>query len=138
MPAGRSFNVPKKNAVGNIDTDTLSVHVVAEIMRIENIDVLAKKIKLRGWYVYAMVTITVVDSNGVPVSGAEVYGDWSGLTNSSDVGTTDGSGKVTFDSNKVRNTNGEFTFTVMEIARDGLTYEPLDNTETYDSVTIIK
>jgi len=85
-----------------------------------------------------MATITVVDSNGVPVSGAEVYGDWSGLANSSDVGTTDGSGKVTFDSNKVRNTNGESTFTVTEIARDGLTYEPLDNTETYDSVTIIK
>jgi len=48
LPAGRPFNVPKKNAVGNIDTDTLSVHVVAETTHIENIDVLVKKIKLRG------------------------------------------------------------------------------------------
>jgi len=55
-----------------------------------------------------------------------VYGDWSGLANSFDIGTTDESGQVTFDSNKVKNTNGEFTFTVTELVKDGLTYEIIE------------
>ena len=127
------------DSAGNVDTDTLSVNVnVVQTMHVENIDVLVTKIKLRGWYVYATATITVVDSDGNFVSGAEVSGAWSGLANNSRVDTTNEYGQVTFNSNEVKNTNGIFTFTVTDIIEEGLLYNSVDNEETSDSVTVIK
>lgn len=127
------------DSAGNIDSDTLFVNVEqpeAETIHVGSIEMSSEKIKLRGWYVYATATITVVDSNGELVSDAVVSGTWSGLASNSDSRITVRSGQVTFDSNEVKNINGEFTFTVTDIVKDGLTYEI--NELTSGSITIIK
>ncbi|MCK5591893.1 MAG: PKD domain-containing protein, partial [Candidatus Pacebacteria bacterium] len=90
---------------------------------VESIVMSSEKIKLRGWYVSATAEITIVDSNGVLVSGLDVSGEWSGLANHSSSGTTGENGQVTFASTAVKNTNGELTFTITGIEKDELIYE---------------
>ncbi|HSR88541.1 MAG TPA: hypothetical protein VLL07_06265, partial [Pontiella sp.] len=66
---------------------------------------------------------------------ASVSGQWSGLTSDSDTGTTDGGGNVILTSDKVRNANGTYTFTVTGVTADGLTYNPSLNQQTSGSIT---
>jgi hypothetical protein len=82
----------------------------------------------------ARATVRILDDAGSVVSGASVSGQWSGLTSDSDTGTTDGSGNVTLASNKVRNANGTYTFTVTGVTIAGKTYNAALNQETSDSV----
>lgn len=90
----------------------------------------------KNLFTWALATITVVDSNGNPVSGAEVSGSWSGLTSDSDIGTTSTDGAVTMRSNSVRSLSGTFTFTVTDIIMTGWTYNTTANVEYSDSMTI--
>jgi subtilisin family serine protease len=84
-------------------------------------------LKKAGPNVNAVATITVVDGAGIPVAGATVSGQWSGLTSDSDVGTTDTSGGITLQSNKIKNPVGTFTFTVDSVVKSGWTYIPEDD-----------
>jgi PKD repeat protein len=69
----------------------------------------------------ATAVVTISDTDGNPVSGATVYGTWSGVVSGSVSGTTGANGTVTFESAKVR-TAGTFTFTVDDVIKDGATY----------------
>jgi len=89
----------------------------------------------RNTFIWATATVTIVDANGYPVEGATVYARWSGLTSGDVSGVTDANGKVTFKSNYVKNANGTFTFTVVNVAKEGWTYDPVSNVETSDSIT---
>ena len=89
----------------------------------------------RGANVNASARVTVVNGLGNPVSGVTVSGQWSGLTNDSDTGTTDTSGQVTVSSNTVKNPSGVFTFTVGSVAKSGFAYNPSANVETSDSIS---
>lgn len=82
----------------------------------------------------AIATVTIVDSSNNPVSGATVYGQWSGLTGDSDEGTTDGSGQVSLESDKVKNACGWYVFCVTDVAKTGWIYDSEENVETCDSV----
>jgi endoglucanase len=92
--------------------------------------------RTRGKNVNAIATVTVVDADGIPVEGATVSGHWSGLTSDSDSGITVSDGTVSLDSDKVRNANGTFTFTVDNITKAGWTYDFGANVETSDSITV--
>ena len=83
----------------------------------------------------ARATVRILDDAGAVVPGASVSGQWSGLTSDSDTGSTDGNGNVTLTSDKVRNANGTYTFTVTDVSASGLTYNPVLNQETSDSIT---
>ena len=88
----------------------------------------------------AVATVTIVDNSeptNQPVEGATVSGTWSGATNDSDSGVTDGTGQVSLKSDKVKNPSVviTFTFTVNDV-RGGWTYVPLENVETSDSIEV--
>ncbi len=68
----------------------------------------------------AVVTIGEVGTDAL-VSGATVYGTWSGEVSGSVSGVTGSNGTVSFESAKVRNT-GTFTFTVDNVVKDDATY----------------
>ena len=106
------------------------------VMQIDSIEMSTARIRLNGWYTYAMATVTIVDTNDNPVAGATVSGRWSVLTSDTDSGTTGLDGKITLDSNSVKNAAGTFTFTVDSVALDGWTYDTNANIETTDSITV--
>jgi subtilisin len=95
-------------------------------------------LKTAGINVNAIAKVTIVDASDKLVGGATVSGTWSGATSDSDSGVTDVYGKVSLQSNKVKNpTSGTtFTFTVDNVTKDGWTYNQDANLETYDSITV--
>ncbi|HUV40321.1 MAG TPA: choice-of-anchor Q domain-containing protein, partial [Sedimentisphaerales bacterium] len=80
-------------------------------------------------------TVLIKDEDTFNVEGATVYGNWSGAVSEPDQGTTGSDGKVTLESSKVSG-GGTFTFTVTNITKDGYTYDPNQNVETSDSITV--
>ena len=89
-------------------------------------------------FINAIAAVTIVDATTKPVGGATVSGHWSGATGDSDSGVTDTYGKVSLQSDKVKNPDSgtTFTFTVDDVIKDGWTYDPSANLETYDSITV--
>ncbi|MCB1274996.1 MAG: PKD domain-containing protein [Prosthecobacter sp.] len=82
----------------------------------------------------ATATVTVKNQNGTVVSGANVTGQWSGLTSGTSVKTTSRKGTASFASGRTKN-RGTFTFTVTGITLSGYTYAPQQNVETVDSIS---
>jgi len=79
-------------------------------------------------FTWALATVTVVNSSGSPVSGAEVTGTWSNLTSDSDTATTGTEGEVTVCSDSVKNlASGTFTFTVTGVYLADWTYNATAN-----------
>jgi len=99
---------------------------------------IAMALKTNGAYKYATATVTVVDTSGNPVSGARVYGHWSGATSDSDSGLTNSSGQVSLTSNPVKKPRSgtTFTFTVDNIQLSGWTYDSASNVITTNSIKI--
>jgi hypothetical protein len=89
------------------------------------------------WGAWCRVTVTVpiLDNSDAPVSGATVSGSWSGAYYRSVAGYTDSQGKVSFSTSWVMG-GGTFTFTVNDVTKAGLTYDPAANFETSDSTTV--
>ncbi len=124
---------------GLTNTDTSSVTVTeapADTMHIASIEMSTTRYKANGWYTYSTATVAVVDAAGDPLGNATVDGHWSGLTCDVDFGTTDGEGRVTLLSDRVKNAAGTFNFTVYNIVLDGWAYNQTANVETSDSTTI--
>lgn len=92
----------------------------------------------QGPWVKAEAIVTIVSSDGQPVEGATVYGNWSGATTGDVSGTTDGNGKVTFTSTRVRNPSPgtTFTFCVTNVVKDSWVYDSDANTESCDSIRV--
>jgi hypothetical protein len=77
-------------------------------------------------------TITIVDGGGSPVSGATVDASYTGSSSGSTSGVTDGSGNVTLQSSRNKNSwSGQFC--VDDVTLGGSTYTPGNNVETCDS-----
>ena len=91
-----------------------------------------------GNYTRAQAVMTILDANGAPVAGAFVSGHWSGATSDTDSGTTNTSGQLTEQSNRVRRppTGTTYTFTVDNVVRSGWTYDAAANVETSDSAQV--
>jgi len=107
-------------------------------MHVHNIDMSFNKATAGPNTFYtAVATVTVFDSDGNPVEGATVYGQWSGATNDTDSGITDIYGQVSLESDKVRNPAGgtTFTFIVNDVIKDGWTYD-LESSVTSGSIIV--
>ena len=85
---------------------------------------------------FATAVITIHDNLGNPVSGATVYGTWSGDYAGMVNGVTGADGTVSFTSGNVKVTNASFTFTVDDIVLAGYTYDPNLNGETWDTIVV--
>jgi hypothetical protein len=101
-----------------------------------HVDDIAMATKSGGPNVNAIATVIVIDDQGSPVEGATVSGQWSGLTTDSDNGQTDGSGRVSFNSDRLKKPSGIFTFSVSDVVRAGSDYNPGSNNETSDSISV--
>jgi serine protease len=126
-------------ADGDTDTNTAQVTVTvteAYTMHIASIEMSTTRTRSRGWYTYATARVMIVDAAGNPVEGATVSGQWSGLTNDLDFGTTGGNGQIALNSNLVKSAAGTFTFTVDNVMLDGWTYNSSANIETSNSITV--
>lgn len=122
--------------IPSVETSGTTNAAPANTMHVASIDMSKTTYKAKGFYTYATATVTIVDASGLPVAGASVSGHWSGLTNDLDSGVTDTAGRVSLNSNSVKNAVGTFTFTVDSVAKDGWTYDSNANSETSDSITV--
>lgn len=77
----------------------------------------------------AMVTITVLDQNGLPVANAAVNGAWSNGVTGSGSCVTDGFGKCTITRFLIRTLTPSVTFTVTSVSAPGFAYNPAANTD---------
>jgi hypothetical protein len=68
-------------------------------------------------------TITIEDASNNPISGATVNGDFTGPSSSSESGTTNINGEVSFSSRAVKNPVGEWCFEVTSVSMTGATYD---------------
>ena len=89
-------------------------------------------------WTYAIATVTILDEGDLPVEGATVSGHWSEATSDSDSGVTGADGKVSLESDKVKDapSGTTFAFTVDNVVLSGWTYDSSANTETSDSITV--
>ena len=108
-------------------------------MHVANIEMsLSTRTAGRNTFTKARATVTIVDASG-NVEGATVDGTWSVATSDTDSGVTGSDGKVTLESDELKNASGKtFTFTVTDVVKSGWTYnsEDEDNVETTDSITV--
>lgn len=88
----------------------------------------------KGPNVKALATVTLMDVDGFPVSGATVTGSWSGATSEVVTGTTAADGSVVLESSTVRN-GGTYVFTVDDVVLSGVVYDASLNIESSDSIT---
>jgi len=105
------------------------------VMHVEAIEMeLATVQRGTNLWTYAIAKVTILDQDGLPVEGATVHGHWSGATSDSDTGVTGADGKVSLESDKVKNVPSEitFTFTVDHVSKAGWTYD--DSGESSDSI----
>jgi hypothetical protein len=113
-------------------TITVDAPVVVVTMKVADI---AMSLKLaKNGSAQASAAVKVLDSKGLPVSGAAVSGTWSGLVSRSGTATTDSSGVARFSSPTTRNTGGSFVFSVNSVSGSGYSYDPSLNAETSDSI----
>jgi len=84
----------------------------------------------------ATAVVTIRDTGEAPVPGATVYGTWSGDYDANVSGTTEADGTVTFTSNKVKQANATFTFTVDDVVKSDFVYDPALNRETSDAIVV--
>jgi hypothetical protein len=101
------------------------------VMHVSNIAMSSQK---SGQSYKALAAVTVVDANNAPVSGAIVYGTFSGATSDSVNGVTDANGNVTLTSSSKKG-GGTWSFCVDNVTRSGWTYNASANVETCDSIT---
>jgi len=119
-------------------SDSIGITVgtpITDNMHVSDIDM---SLKTAGINVNAIATVAIVDESSAPVEGVTVSGYWSDATSDIDSGVTDVDGKVRLQSDKVKNlpSGTTFTFTVDKVTKDGWTYDPSANLETYDSITV--
>ncbi|MEW5828512.1 MAG: S8 family serine peptidase [Chloroflexota bacterium] len=87
-------------------------------------------------YWSATVTISIVDADGAPVSGAVVSGAWSGGYSGSASCTTNTSGLCSVTVSTIRTNKTYVTFTVSNVTATGYVYDPAANLET--SITLYR
>ena len=124
---------PNWSGISNSPSGTTQEGTV-QAMHVSAIDM---SLKEAGPNVNAITTVTLADAFENPVSEATVSGHWSGATSDTDSGTTNASGKVSLNSDKVRNpaSGTTFTFTVDNVVKAGWTYDPGANVEDSDSIS---
>ncbi len=123
---------------GSIGTDIAIVTVTAAPQNMMHVTSILMGFKITRLNTAATARVTVVNESGSPVSGATVYGHWSGATTDTDSGVTNSSGQVTLQSNYLKKAQSgtTFTFTVDNVVLSGSSYDPTANAETSDTIIV--
>ncbi|MEE9604682.1 MAG: hypothetical protein V3V70_03845, partial [Candidatus Scalindua sp.] len=101
-------------------------------IHVDNIDM--EVVKAKGPFFRAEATVTIADEGANVISGATVYGTFSGTSKSNSVsGVTGTDGTVTLLSSKAKG-GGSWTFCVVgNVTKGGCTYDLTVNVETCDT-----
>jgi serine protease len=119
----------------NIAGTTVTINEASAVtMHVAGIEM---SLKEAGVNSNGVATITIA-GGGAPVPGATVFAQWSDATSDTDVGITDALGRIILQSNKIKKAPSGTTFiiTVTDVVKSGWTYNPAENIETDDSVTV--
>jgi len=133
-----TFKVNDSEENSSLATVTITVTEAELTMHIAGIDMeLSNRSAGRNTFTRAIAIVSIVDANGIPVSGATVSGNWSIATSDLDSDITDTNGNISLYSDEVKNalSGTNFTFTVDNVV-SGLTYNPDGNIETIDYVVV--
>jgi PKD repeat protein len=128
------LTVTDNGGLTNASSVTITVNppVVVPTMRVA--DIAMGSVNVVGTSGRATATVKVVDGNGLPVMGATVRGDWTGIMPVAGLSaTTDSAGLALFQSTQTRQ-RGTFIFTVTSVSHASFAYAPATNTETTDSI----
>lgn len=121
------YRVSSRDAAGNSASsgDYTFTTTTAPVMSIGSVSVVLVN---QGVNYTGQAAITIM-SNGQPVQGATVSGQWSGATTDTDSGVTDASGTVLGLSDRVRKpTSGTvFTFTVTSVVQPDFVWDGANN-----------
>ncbi len=79
------------------------------------------------WLARGIATVTIYDQGGGPVSGATVYGTFTGPVSGSGSGNTNTSGQVTFTTGWAWFPSGEWCFEVTNVTKTDWTYDSGSN-----------
>ncbi|MCK5711629.1 MAG: PKD domain-containing protein, partial [Hyphomicrobiaceae bacterium] len=113
-----TLTVADNGGLTGVDTATVTViePPTEASMYVANIEMsLSTRTAGRNTFTKARATVTIVDASG-NVEGATVYGTWSVATSDTDSGVTESDGKVTLESDELKNASGKtFTFTVTDV-----------------------
>ncbi len=123
---------------GGLTATDQAVVIVSEVpSNVLHVAGVEMSLKKAGINTAGTATVTVVDAAGQLVSGATVYGHWSGATTDMDSGTTNSMGQVTLQSDYVKKAKSgtTFTFTIDRVELAGWSYDP-GASETSDSITV--
>ncbi len=112
---------------GGTVSSSVSVTIQAPAPRSVHVAAIGLKVSTSRKGTAAMATVTLQDDLGSPVSGATVYGNWSGLTSASVAGNTGSAGTIVFTSARTKSV-GAFTFTISKVSAAGYTYAASQNT----------
>lgn len=123
-----SFNSGGNSAPSNVDSDTTEQSNGGPVMHVQSISIV--RLNLNGNRSQAEAKIAIYDSSNQPVSGATVAGNFTGPSSSSESGTTNTNGEVTFSTRALKNPVGVWCFEVTDINLTGATYDVNANEKT--------
>ncbi|MBN1447439.1 MAG: S8 family serine peptidase [Bacteroidetes bacterium] len=110
------------NSAGSAGSNILSVNTPQASSNITIASITTNSIGNRNLWM-AEFTVTIVDGNNSPVSGATVSGEFSGGYTGTESNTTDQNGQWTFPSGWVPKNVGSITFTVTSVSKSGETWD---------------
>lgn len=120
-----AFNSVGDAASSNVADATTPPVANGGTMHVDNIAVTREA--LNGNRFRGVATVTVVDQNFNPVSGANVNGVFSGPNATNGSGLTDQNGQVTVNSQGTKNANSDWCFEVLDIQLAGSSYDAASN-----------
>jgi PKD repeat protein len=105
---------------GETKVDYITVADVSFDMHVDNMVVGRGR---TGPNSYGTCTVTIVDANSLPVSGATVFVTTTGPTSGSYSGVTGGDGTVSFQTSSIKKPTGEWCFEVTNVTQATYTYD---------------
>jgi PKD repeat protein len=112
---------------GATDSDTITITVVGLLMHVQ--DQVVTRVKNKRWE-RGLDTVLIADPDNAPVAGALVTARYWGPTQGQVSGTTGADGKVVLQTSRVRKAKDIWCFEVLDVAKDGYTYDPAANVVT--------
>ncbi len=132
---GAQLRVTDNSGLSDSTGVTITVDAPAVVPAMRVADIAMGLIVALNGNSQASAAVKVLSSGGLPVAGASVTGNWSGLVTHTGIpATTDSAGVARFTSPTSLKGSGTFVFTVTDVRFSGYTYAPLSNTETSDSI----
>jgi subtilisin family serine protease len=132
-----SFTLTVSDGSGLV-TDAVVINVIVpHTIHVESIN-MSLVYQYSGWRTSARAVITILNAEGVPMSGATVTGHWTGGTRDVETGTTDAAGTVTFNSDFLRRPaqGTAFTINIDSVSLGGWTWDNSDPSSLRATITV--